>query len=81
MQAICFLSRGKKNHIERISVHDSLNLILNQLYIDKTTAELTIGLLNKLLLSINLWSLQCNISDFAAKLSYETMSKGYLNDK
>ena len=81
MRAICFLSRSETNHIERVSVHESLNLILNQLYIDKTTAELTIVLLNKLLLSIDLWKLQCNVSDFAATLSYETMSKGYLNDK
>ncbi len=77
LRAICFLNRAETNTISSITTHEALNLILNQLFFDHKNAEDTMVLLNKLLGSVNLWKLNCNISDFAAKLSYETMSRGY----
>lgn len=76
LRSICFLQRAEICNIEPIQPHTALTLILQQIYIDKTNADATLDLLNKLLNNTDLWSLRCNISSFAATLSFETMSKG-----
>lgn len=78
LKSICFLNRATENSIKRLSIHESLSKILKQVFIldDKEHAEKTIDLLGKLLESVTLWSLNCNISESAAILAYETMHKG-----
>lgn len=78
LRAICFLNRGAENSIETITADKSLSKILQQTFIpnDKDTAEKTLDLIGTLLNNVSFWLLNCNISDSAAILSYETMSNG-----
>ena len=77
IRSICFLNRGS-NIISRLTTEKVLPKILLQAFIpkEKVTADLTINMIGNLLKSVSFWSLECDISDSAAKLSYETMSNG-----
>ncbi len=77
LRSICFLDRAEENSISEISKHDALNKILHQVFMpkEKDVAETTLDLLGQLLQKASFWTLCCNISDSAAILAYETMSK------
>ena len=72
IKAICILERGKE------APKDALLKILDQTLrpTKKERLEKELDLIGKLLKSVNLYKLWCNVSLDAAKLSYEFMSKG-----
>ena len=76
LSAICFLERGEKNAIRRLSKEEALGRIFEQLL--KPSGALGIdGLLSTvdgLLSAVPMFLLSCNISEEAARLSYDTLT-------
>lgn len=75
---ICFLSQAKENKIERIPMKNALPKLLSQTYrpYDNATFKDILSLVVSLSAAVPVWHLACNISEEAAKLSYETMKEG-----
>lgn len=75
---ICVLTRGKENKIKRITSSDALGVLMSQTFRPvgaenlKKTIESVIALSNR----VPIWKLECNISEEAAKVSYDAMSRG-----
>lgn len=78
IKAICKLVRGEKNAIEKISPKEMLMTIFNQTLRPETeeSVDKLLGIIDKLLSSVELYKLKCTPTIDAAKLSYEVMSKG-----
>lgn len=78
LQGICFLERGKKNHIERISEKDAIVNILNQTVRtpDVNIMNSLLSLIDGLLRNIPVYKLSCNMEDEAAVVSYNGMKNG-----
>ena len=78
IKAICKIYQAKENKIERISSGEMILTILNQTVRpnEENKFDKLLSLLDALLKSVDLYSLGCNISEDAAKLSYETMKRG-----
>lgn len=83
LKGICILSQAKENKIRRISKEDGFGRIYLQTYHVKrdtnnvaTTLKVIEGMLK-----FPLWHLECNVSEEAAKLSYEMMSGKKWNEK
>ena len=73
---ICFLERALENSIEQISPKQSVHLMLEQTirsneieFMDKL-----LFVMDKLLTSVKVYKLHCNMDISAARLAYETMS-------
>lgn len=81
VKAICALKRSSQNVIRKISPKEILPLILNQTLRPKEAnlMENLLVLIDKLLKSVSLYELGCNMDISAAQLSYSTMSKGENN--
>ena len=78
IKAICSIRQATENTIRRATTQEMLLVIMNQT-IRPTNIEQMDKLLNLvdlLLNKVQLYSLGCNISEEAARLSYQTMSKG-----
>lgn len=75
LAGICFLQRGEKNSIRPATEEDVIPRLMHQLYLrgPKESAEKQLVLIDSLVRYAKFWILTCNISDEAAKLSYETM--------
>ena len=73
VRAICMLSRGEENRIERISKTEVLPQLLLQVYrtYDPAAMAKTMALLDRL--NVPFYSLHCNMELSAAELSYTTM--------
>ena len=74
---ICFLSRASENRITRVSPNEGLGRLLVQTFRPDST-EGTAQMLKlaiELATRIPLWSLECNISEDAARLAWHSMSK------
>ncbi len=78
IKAICKIYQAKENVIKKVSTQEMLFTILNQTLRpnEEMRMDILLGLIDKMLREVDLYSLGCNISLDAAKLSYETMSKG-----
>jgi len=78
LQGICFLSRGEKNKINRISPSKAIPKLLEQTLLpdDKTRMNLLLDTVQELMLRTPIFEMQCNMDPSAAVLSYETMLKG-----
>lgn len=76
IKAICIIEQAKGNSIKRISPHEMLFTALNQTIRPDSAEDMDklLSLLEKLLSSVGLFKLCCNISREAAELSYKTMS-------
>ena len=76
IKAICRISQGKENVIEKASTGEMLMVILNQTLRpnDPRIMDKFLGLVEKMLKEVDLYRLSCNISKEAAELSYKTMS-------
>jgi hypothetical protein len=74
--AICILERGEKNRIEKISLKEAYPMLLNQTYRPKEADRMavTLQLINKAALEVPLYRMQCNMSEAAARMAYQTMS-------
>ena len=82
IKAICEIRRGENNRIERVLPKDMLGVVFNQTLRPEELADMEkfLALTDKLLTSVPLYRLHCNISAEAAELSYNTMKKGVLNE-
>lgn len=75
---ICILTRGQENKIKRIASSEALGTLMSQTFRPagaenlKKMVEGVIALSNR----VPIWRLECNISEEAAKVSYEAMSRG-----
>ncbi len=78
LMGVCVLSQAKENSIVRLSPNQAVTSVMNQCHIPKHIegADKALTLVDKLLQSIPIYSLACDISLEAAKLSYCTMVKG-----
>ncbi len=76
IKAICNIYQSKDNNIEKISPAEMLMVILNQTLRPAELGKIDklLELIEKLLGSVELYRLGCNISKEAAELSYKTMS-------
>ena len=76
LKAICILAQAPENHIEKVSKTDSLQSVFLQTFWSKSNPVMVKDSLEVLtgMLSQPLWSLGCNISKEAVKVSYEAMS-------
>lgn len=78
LRSVCIIKQAPENKIVKLSNRDALNRLLHQFYFPKSkeNAEKTISLLGKLLSSVSVWELECNISEEAAKTSFNALTKG-----
>ena len=74
---ICFLSRADENRIVRLNPNEGLGRLLGQTFRpdDAKGTEQMLSLAIELATRIPLWSLECNISEDAARLAWSSMSK------
>ena len=77
LKAITFICRSDENWIREASKSEAISLFLTQTYKprDKEHMELLLSMINKIFDKIKIYKMGCNISEEAAKLSYEVMSK------
>lgn len=78
LAGICFLKRGERNAIVRLSSMEVLQRIMTQTMHKFTRKEKTTALLShldKLLSQIPVFELECLPDEAAARLSYETMRR------
>lgn len=78
LKAICKIRQEKENVIQKISPAEMLIMILNQTLRPEKVESMDklLGLIEQMLAKTNLYSLGCNISLDAAKLSYSAMVEG-----
>ncbi|MBO4251392.1 MAG: hypothetical protein J5911_01875 [Clostridia bacterium] len=74
--AICEIRQGKENTISKISSKEMLAVVFNQTLRPKELVKMDnlLSILDKLLTSVPLYRLECDISREAAELSYGTMT-------
>ena len=75
--AICEIRQGKVNKIKRISPSEMLMVVFNQTIrpTESDKMENLLGILDKLLTSLPLYRLECDVSEEAAKTSFDAMVK------
>ncbi len=73
---ICFIARGEENKIYPMDANSVIVNVMEQTLrrLTKVNMEKMLTLLDKLLSSITVYRLECNMDISAAKLSFETMS-------
>lgn len=78
IKAVCALKRSPKNVIRKLTTKEILPLVLNQTLRPKELGlmENLLTLIDKLLKSVSLYEIGCNMHISAAELAYNTMSKG-----
>ena len=78
IKAICKIYQAKDNVIRKLSPKEMLKTIMIQTLIpsDLHKMDILLALIDKMLKSVGLYELGCNISREAAELSYGVMSKG-----
>lgn len=75
LKHICFIERAEENSCEKIAKEKVINQIFNQVYMpkDPVAAANTIGLINRLISSCDLWLIKCNMDISAAETAYNTI--------
>ena len=75
LKALCLLRRGENNEIQRISRGEAYAALLQQVYrpSDSDAMSKTMILFDRLLSSVDLWWLSCNMEPEAARVAYEAM--------
>lgn len=75
--AICEIRQGKKNAITEISPQDMLLVVMNQTIrpTELKSMDKLLNILDKLLTTVPLFRLYCDISEEAARTSYDAMVK------
>lgn len=75
LKHICFITRAEQNSTVPITKAEALNRIMNQVYMPKDPAAMaaTLQLINRLLDSVSLWEIRCNMDIEAAKIAYDTI--------
>ena len=77
LQGICFVERCEKNWIEPMSPKDAIHRILDQTIRPQDSKNMSklLELLDKVLSSVKVYTLHCNMEDDAAFVAYEGMNK------
>ena len=77
LKAICFIERGEVNEIARISKEEAVKRIYTQLLMPKSPEYINemFDLIEKFIETVPAFVLRCNISEEAARVAYEAMSK------
>lgn len=75
LKHICFITRSEQNSTVPITKQEALSRLLNQVYMPKDPAATaaTLQLINRLLDSVQLWEIRCNMDIDAAKTSYNAI--------
>ena len=75
LAGIVILKRGRENFIKKISPSDHFAAIMAQTYFPKNAAArvATLELVDKLSRAVDFYLLECNVSDDAAKTSFEKL--------
>ncbi len=78
IKAICKIYQAKENVIEKAEPSEMLITVLNQTVrpSEEEKMDKLLAILDKMLTTVDLYKLGCNISREAAELSFNTMSKG-----
>ncbi len=76
IKAICRISQAKENSIRKVNGAEMLMTVLNQTLRppEEKAMDKLLALIDRMLKSVDLYFLGCNISREAAELSYKTMS-------
>ena len=76
LAGICLLDRGEKNSIRRLSFPEAIPHLIAEAYRTETAegASAVMDSLVRLAGAVPVYTLACNISEEAARLSYETMA-------
>lgn len=77
VKAICELYQSPQNTVKKVTAKEIMPTLLNQTLRPDDAADMMkfLDLIEKLINSVNFYSLGCNISEDAARLSYRTMSE------
>lgn len=77
LNALCFIERSDKNFIEPQKTADTVGKILKQVLLptDAQRAEITLDLLDKLVLQTPAFCMHCNISPEAAEVCYNALKR------
>ena len=75
LKSICILERAKENIIRPISMGEAYPMLLQQIYrpINEDAMAKTLSLIDRLVASVSLWRLGCNMDPEAAHISYQAM--------
>lgn len=79
--AICFIERSENNSITAISKDEAVKRIFSQLLVPKTADYINklLDLVEKFVEAVPAYVLKCNISEEAAHVAYNEMSKERMN--
>lgn len=75
LKHICFIERGSENKAAEIGKNEATDLLFAQVYMPKNpeSAAKTLGLINRLIESCELWKITCNLDENAAEIPYKTI--------
>lgn len=75
LKHLCFITRSQTNSTKPLSKTEALPRIMNQVYMPKDPAAIsaTLQLINRLLDSVQLWEIRCNMELDAAKTAYSAL--------
>ena len=78
IKAICFIERSAENWIHKESSANAIALILNQTVRPNLQENMdqVIETLDKIIRKVPVYKMGCNISEEAARMAYDVMSKG-----
>ncbi len=80
LKAVCIIERSEENSIEALDPRDAVPLLMAQAY-REGAADRVLFLVTALADRVPTYRLRCNISEEAARLSWETMSGAALEEK
>ena len=77
LKALCFLERSTANEIVELTTAEAVKRLFKQILLpeDEENAKRTLELLDEVVLHTKCYLLKCNVSNEAARLSFETMTK------
>lgn len=83
LAAICIVQRGLQNKIRRLEPAECLTILFNQIYMpsDPIAAGATLELADKLLQSVPVYLLECDISEDAVRCSFEALTNSKYEKK
>ena len=75
LKHICFIERSDKNYVTKIDKSEAVNRIMKQVYMPKDPIALTktLGLIDRLINSCELWIIHCNMEPESAKVAYDAI--------
>jgi hypothetical protein len=76
LKGICFIRRGTENRIKEISPGEYIEHLIQQFYFDIRSGEMpkVLEFINKIVERVPFYLLECDISEEAAKCSFEKMT-------